>query len=66
MEDIKLVRWINDWNPMGVRTTGRPENRWTDETLDDLNMLKLGNWSQIVKDRKAWNDLVQKIKPHVG
>jgi len=23
-------------------------------------------WSQIIKDRRVWNDLVQKTKTHVG
>jgi hypothetical protein len=27
MEDIKLVKKITDWNPVGVRTKGRPNNR---------------------------------------
>jgi hypothetical protein len=30
--------------------------------MNDLKKLKLRNWSQVVKDRKAWNDVVQKIK----
>jgi len=25
--------------------------------------LKLRNWNQILKDRRAWNDLVQRPKP---
>jgi len=28
--------------------------------------LKLRNWNQLVKNGEAWNDLVQKIKTHVG
>jgi len=31
-----------------------------------LKKLKLRNWSKPNKDRKAWNDLVQKTKNHVG
>jgi nicotinamide riboside kinase len=57
-----LVRWITDWNPMGVRAKGRPQSRWRDEALDDLKKLKLRNWNQIVKGRKAWNDMAQKTK----
>jgi len=61
-EGIKLVRWITDWNPLGVRAKGRPQSRWRYEVLDDLKKLKLINWRQIVKDRKAWNGLEQKTK----
>ena len=64
MEDIKLVRKITDWNPIGLRTKGQPKNRWRDEVINDLKKLKLRNWIQFVEDRKAWNDLVQKTKTH--
>jgi len=45
MEDIKLVKEITDWSPVGVRTTGRPKNRWRDEVINDLKKRKLRNWS---------------------
>jgi hypothetical protein len=57
MNGIKLVK-ITDWNPIGVRTKGRPKNRWRDEVIHDLKKLRLRNWSQLVKDSKAWNDMV--------
>ena len=60
MEDMKLVKKITDWSPTGLRTKGRQKNRWGDETVNDLKKLNLRIWSQIVKDRKAWNDLMQK------
>jgi len=65
MEDLKLVK-ITDWNPMGVRTKEWPKNRWRDEVISDLKKLKLRNWSQIIKEREAWNDLVQETTTHVG
>jgi hypothetical protein len=51
---------------MEVKSEGRPKNRWTDEVINDIKELKLRYWSQIVKDRKAWNDPVQKTQTHVG
>jgi hypothetical protein len=33
-----------------------------DEVINDLKKLKLRNWSQPIKGRKTWNDLVQKTK----
>jgi len=32
---------------------GRPKNRWREEVINELRKLKLRNWSQPVKDRKA-------------
>ena len=66
MEYIKLVKKITDWNSIGIRTRGQPNNRWSDEVIRDLKKVEPRNWIQLVKDRKTWNDLVQKIKTHVG
>jgi hypothetical protein len=46
MEDTKLVKKNTVWNPIGLRTKGQ-------EVINDLKKLKLRNWSQIVKDKKA-------------
>jgi len=35
-KDIKLVKKITDWNPVGIRTKGRPNNRWRDEVMNEL------------------------------
>jgi len=59
MKDIKLVKHINDWNPLGIRAKGRPKYRWENEVITEIKKLKLRNCIQFVKDRKAWNDLVQ-------
>jgi hypothetical protein len=36
-----------DWNPIGVRTKGWPNNRRRDAVINDLKKLKLENWSQV-------------------
>jgi len=40
-EEIKLVKKIAEWNPIGVSTKGRPKNRWRDAVIYDLKKLKL-------------------------
>jgi len=57
---------ITDLNHIGIGTKGWPKNRWRDEVINYANKLKLRNWSQLVKDRKARNELVQKTKTHVA
>jgi len=59
MADKKLVKKITDWKAVGLRTKERPKNRCRDEAIYDLKKVKLRNWSKLVKDRKAWNELVQ-------
>jgi hypothetical protein len=66
MEETKIMRKITQWNPIGVRYKGRPKNRWRDEVLNNLRKLKVKNWTYLVKDRKAWHELVQKTKTHQG
>jgi len=46
---------------------GRQKNRWREEAIYmyELKKLKLRKWSQPVKERKAWKDLVQKTKARV-
>jgi hypothetical protein len=66
MEKTKPLRKITEWNPIGMRSKGRPKNRWKDEALYDLNKLKLKNWTYLVKDGEVWHELVQKTKTHEG
>ena len=47
---------------MGVRIKEWPKKSCKDEVINDLMKLKLRNWSQVLKDRKSWDDVVQKIK----
>jgi len=64
MEDITPVIKITGHNPIGVRTRGRSKNRCRGEVINDLR-----KWKQkldLVKDRKAQNDLMQKTKTNVG
>jgi len=41
-------------------------SNWRDEVINDIKKLKLRNWIQLIKDKKAWNDLMEKTKTHVG
>jgi hypothetical protein len=66
MKDIKMVKKIADRNPIGVKTKGKSKKRWRDEVINNLKKLELRNRSQIVKDRKALNDLMQKTNTHAG
>lgn len=40
-EEMKLVKKIAEWNPIGVRTKGQPKNRRRDAVIYDLKKLKL-------------------------
>jgi hypothetical protein len=40
-EVIKLVAKMIEWNPITVRTKGRPKNRWKDAVINDLKKITL-------------------------
>ena len=57
MEYIKLVKKITDWNSIGIRTRGRPNNRWSDEVICDLKKVELrigSSWLRIEKPGRIW------------
>jgi hypothetical protein len=66
MEKIETVRKITEWNPIGMKSKGHPKNRWRDEVLNDLKKLGVMNWTCLVKDRKAWYELIRRQQPTKG
>ena len=66
MEETKTTRKIMERDRIGMRSEGRPKNRWGDTVLNDLKTLRVKDWTYLVKDRTAWYELVQKIKSHKG
>ena len=46
MQDQRLVKKINKWKPIANRRLGRPKNRWEDDVLNDLELMKVDedNW----------------------
>jgi hypothetical protein len=51
---------------MGSRPLGRPRMRCLDDVYDDLKVLKVRKWKELIIDRKAWSDLSEKAKTHKG
>jgi len=49
---------------MGIRSVGRTRQRWQEDVMEDLKMLKVKNWKEISKDRRTWRVLTEKAKPH--
>jgi len=43
MKDIKLVKHITNWKSIGIRTKGRPKNRWENDVINEIKKLKLRN-----------------------
>ena len=66
MDQARPTRKLLEWKPMGIRSVGRPRQRWQEDVMEDLKKLKVKNWKEIANDRRTWTDLAQKVKTHKG
>ena len=66
MQDQRLAKNIYKWRPIANRRLGRPKNRWEDDVLNDLKLMKVNNWMKLVQNRKEWKKLVEKVKTLTG
>jgi hypothetical protein len=51
MEDVRMVKKLTNWKPFGKRPAERPKNRWIDEILKDMEVLKVKNWKELSRNR---------------
>jgi hypothetical protein len=62
MNSESLVKGIYKRKPLGTRTAGRPKNRWEDDVMNDLKLLKIKNWTKFIQNREEWRRIVVKVK----
>ncbi|PSN34444.1 hypothetical protein C0J52_21643 [Blattella germanica] len=48
------------------RRLGRPKNRWEDDIMHDLKMMKVKNWMNLVLNRREWRKFVERVKTFTG
>jgi hypothetical protein len=46
----------------GIKSLGRPKNRWKNDVKNDLNMIQIYNWKDCIQDRHKWKGIVVKAK----
>jgi hypothetical protein len=47
---------------MLTRPSGRPQNRWEDDIINDIKKLKIKNWTSCIQNRSKWKSYVEKAK----
>ena len=62
MSNERIVKRISRWNPLQTRPVGKPKNRWEDDAIKDLKILKVENWVQSIQNRLIWRKIVEKAK----
>ena len=48
------------------RRKGRPRLRWMDDVVADLEVMKIKQWMEMMKDREKWRMTVEEAKIHPG
>jgi hypothetical protein len=66
MDQARPTREVLDWRHMGTRLVGRPRQRWQEDVMEDIKILKVKNWKETAKKRRTWRDLPEKAKTHKG
>ena len=49
----------------GTRRRGRPRKGWKEE-VENLEVLGVRRWRELVADRKKWKDIVRQAGAHIG
>jgi hypothetical protein len=63
MPEDRMVKRVYNWKPMLTRPLGRPKNRWEDDIINDMEKLKIKNWTSCIRVRKkSGNYLLRRPK----
>jgi hypothetical protein len=62
MPGERMVKKVYKWKPMLRRPLGRPKNGWEDDIRNDMEKLKIKNWTNCIRDRKNWKLYVENAK----
>jgi hypothetical protein len=62
-DTTRIVRKVNEWEPCLSSPVGRPRLWWLNQVEEDLKKMKVRNWREKCKDRRLWNEIVNRPKP---
>ena len=62
MPETSTAKKIHKWKPFTGRPVGRPKSRWEDDVRDDMKMMKLIKWTEVVQHHLKWKGTVEKAK----
>ena len=62
MSGERIVKKVYKWKPMLTRPSGRAKYRWEDDIRNEMNKLKIKNWTSFIQDRNNSKLYVEKTK----
>lgn len=55
------INEIIEWQARGKKRR-RPRLRWIGQVLGDTEEMEVTNWKEMIRDRKNWKTITEKIK----
>jgi len=67
-QNDRLIKWVWEEAPKGIRVLGRARLRWRDNIIKDLVILDVDQqeWREMTHDRSRWRQIVKAAKTHSG
>jgi hypothetical protein len=66
MEVGVMPRKIMEGRLFTARRKGIPRQRWMDDDVADVRVMKIKQWTQNTNDREQWRLVVKEDKAHPG
>ena len=66
MNNDRTIKKILNTKPDGVRSVGRSKLRWEDGVDQDIRIVGVKNWKEVVLNRDEWAKLLKKARAHQG
>jgi hypothetical protein len=62
MTEDNNVQKIKRWKSMSKRPIGRPNTRWEDDILEDIESMNIRNWKKMTQNRDSWKKVVEQAR----
>jgi len=66
MEEDRMPKKIFTQELVGTRRRGRPRKGWREDVVEDLQVVGVRRWRELVIDREKWRRIVRQAKAHSG
>jgi hypothetical protein len=66
MEDTRMPKIVWRQRLHSRRRRGRPRARWMDQVMEDLRIMGVRRWRELVMDRGRWRGVVREARAHQG
>jgi hypothetical protein len=66
MHEERTTKKITRWKPLSSRPKGRPEKKWKEYVVQDLQIMKIKSWKKCVRRKEQLKEIVELAKTRSG